>query len=641
MFQDDDIKVINSINTISSLSYKTNTLPELLKEKLEQIMPNENNYDRCISQIKLIENFIIIITSKISKNIPEPNSIKVLGYEISIIKIALNPGEEKTQINISLPLKEPKIIASKHFIVNKYLFCDFLKISEDKNYFLIHIFEQLHIYKIYVKENQLKYNKVELKKFNEKTKALYLGEYFDKNKNVVEFEFILKPMNNLLILEINLDDKSQKIEEKIYEFENIYKNIFYKFYKSYCGKFLFTGKEKDKNYLIYRNNGDIVIKNVDLNILNKNDDWNSNFSNYLFTCENDLYLLLELPKENENEDGFIILGIFNLYYNKDKDMYEAKLIQKILVRNKEGNKDYSIKIIMDKNILIQTGENLLYIQLDENSSVEKIYLLNTNEKEFGISKIFCSKYNQYFILLSTLEKGIFVSKIAIDNCNDIENNFLINNEEKDSLIIKENINEIIKINNNEQEVEKPKNENEKDNIYTSDVLKGIISNLDGYIDKIINERFQINNEKLVSLKELYEKKFEMIEEDILAQKKENDKLEKSLDELLNKISELKEPNIERKDSLGSENSVEKGLNSLKNINEMFKTPSSAPKNEINNANFPPFIKQLNSMRMIYPLNFFGNENMFNNPMMMNNPRIMQIMNNSFMNQANNLFQKKK
>ena len=257
MFQDDDIKVINSINTLSSLSYKTNTLPELLKEKLEQIMPNENNYDRCISQIKLIANFIIIITSKISKNIPEPNSIKVLGYEISIIKIDLNPGEEKTQINISLPLKEPKIIASKHFIVNKYFFCDFLKISEDKNYFLIHIFEQLHIYKIYVKENQLKYNKVELKKFNEKTKALYLGEYFDKNKNVVEFEFILKPMNNLLILEINLDDKSQKIEEKIYEFENIYKNIFHKFYKSYCGKFLFTGKEKDKNYLIYRNNGDI------------------------------------------------------------------------------------------------------------------------------------------------------------------------------------------------------------------------------------------------------------------------------------------------------------------------------------------------------------------------------------------------
>ena len=99
-------------------------------------------------------------------------------------------------------------------------------------------------------------------------------------------------------------------------------------------------------------------------ILNKNDDWNSNFSNYLFTCENDLYLLLELPKENENEDGFIILGIFNLYYNKDKDMYEAKLIQKILVRNKEGNKDYSIKIIMNKDILIQTGENLLYIQLD-------------------------------------------------------------------------------------------------------------------------------------------------------------------------------------------------------------------------------------------------------------------------------------
>lgn len=40
---------------------------------------------------------------------------------------------------------------------------------------------------------------------------------------------------------------------------------------------------------------------------------------------------------------------------------------------------------MNKDILIQTGENLLYIQLDENSSVEKIYLLNTNEK--GIRNI--------------------------------------------------------------------------------------------------------------------------------------------------------------------------------------------------------------------------------------------------------------
>jgi flagellar biosynthesis GTPase FlhF len=247
--------------------------------------------------------------------------------------------------------------------------------------------------------------------------------------------------------------------------------------------------------------------------------------------------------------------------------------------------------------------------------------------------------------MSESDKNI-ETKVEDKNEKEKENNIDTTKENEKGKEIKEEEEETDGKNKEEEKKEKnennkQKNENEKDNIYTSDVLKGIISNLDGYIDKIINERFQINNEKLVSLKELYEKKFEMIEEDILAQKKENDKLEKSLDELLYKISELKEPNIERKDSLGSENSVEKGLNSLKNINEMFKTPSSAPKNEINNANFPPFIKQLNSMRMIYPLNFFGNENMFNNPMMMNNPRIMQIMNNSFMNQANNLFQKKK
>ena len=257
MLQESEIKVINnSINLLPT--YKTNIIPELLQDKLEPIIPKENNQgrgDRFISNIKLIENFIIIISTKTSKNLSELNSIKILGFEISIIKLNLNPGEEKQEINITIPLKEPKVITNKNLSVQKYFFSDFIKVSENKSYFHICVFDQLHIYKIYIKDNQLKYNKIELKKFNEKTKILYLGECFNKDENMVEIDLLLKPLNNLMVLEINADDnKMQKIEEKIYEFKNIQnneynnKNIFHKYLRSFCGKFLFTEKETDKKY---------------------------------------------------------------------------------------------------------------------------------------------------------------------------------------------------------------------------------------------------------------------------------------------------------------------------------------------------------------------------------------------------------
>ena len=85
MLQESEIKVINNSSNLPS-TYKTNIIPELLKDKLEPIIPKENNQgksDRFISNIKLIENFIIIISTKTSKNLSELNSIKISGFEIS------------------------------------------------------------------------------------------------------------------------------------------------------------------------------------------------------------------------------------------------------------------------------------------------------------------------------------------------------------------------------------------------------------------------------------------------------------------------------------------------------------------------------------------------------------------------------
>ena len=639
MLQESEIQVINNSSNLLQ-TYKTNIIPELRKDKLEQIIQKENNQgksDRFISNIKLIENFIIIISTKISKNLSELNSIKILGFEISIIKLNLNPGEEKQEINITIPLKEPKVITNKNLSVQKYFFSDFIKVSENKSYFHICVFDQLHIYKIYIKDNQLKYNKIELKKFNEKTKILYLGECFNKDENMVEIDLLLKPLNNLMVLEINADDnKMQKIEEKIYEFKNIQnieynnKNIFHKYLRSFCGKFLFTEKETDKKYLIYRDNNDMVIKHVNLDILEKNNSGNNNYINFLYTFEKELYLLAELPKENEDEDRYIILGIFNLIYNEEKDIYESILTQKILINNEGRNNSYFININMDNDISIQTSESLTYIQLGKNSSVEKIYKINTNAKELQISKINCVKFDQWLILLSFIKEDIYVSKLKKDDLNYVEKISILNYEGKENMKDNEKVDKENEI--KEQDVDnnnKINNEqdiiNSKDEKYSNEILGTITIKLNNYIDKIINDRIEQNYLKIESIKQEYENKLELIEQDILAQKKENEKLEKSLDEILNKIGELDGSNKEN--IITNENIINNDLNNMKNWNEMLKT-----KNEMNN--FLPFIRRFNTMKMMYPYNFFGAENMLKNQMAMNDPRFAQFLQNGFMNQGN-------
>ena len=636
MFQEQEIKVINNFSTLMP-TYKTNILPELLQDKLEQIIPKENTNeknDRFICNIKLIENYIIIISAKTSKNLSEINSIKILGFEVSVIKLNLSLNEEKSEINISIPLKEPKVFTNKNFLVQKYFFSDFIKISEEKNYFHICVFDQLHIFKIYIKDNQLKYNKIELKKFNEKSKVLYLGEYYNKKENILEIDLLIKPMNNILILEINTDEKSQKVEEKIYEFSNMKynnKNVFHKYLRSFCGKFLFTEKETDKKYLIYRNNDDIIIKPVNLN------EPNNNSLLFLYTHENDLYLITEIPKENENEECYLNLGIFNLYYDEEKDAYEPKLIQKVMIKNEAGNKNYSISINMDKDISIQIADYIIYIQLGKNNSVEKAYKLNTNAKQLQISKSFCVKYDQWFIILSLLGENIYVSKITIDDSNYVENNCVLNYEEEKP--ISNGDNSIKEENKENKEINNDKIIENSNNEDSSKKLKEILTHLNDFIDKTINDRIEQNNEKFDTIKQEYEKKFELIEQDIQVQKKENEILEKRLDEILSRICELNGSSSDNKDSINSDsNSIDNDINSLKNINEMFKTKSTFPQNE--KVNFFPFMNGFNAMRMMNPFNFMRSENMFNNKMMMNDPRIAQIFANSLMNQANSYFPKK-
>ena len=173
---EEDIKIINKLGHISE-DYTLNYPNEISIGNLQELQFNQMDEYR-ISNIKIKEDFIIIISTKISKNTLETNSadknININGFDIRIINLNLKKdtnSNEKIEININIPLKEPKLLANNN-LINKYFFYDFIKVDDNKSYLHIYIFGQLHIYKIYLKDNQLTYNKIELKKYNEKTKVL-------------------------------------------------------------------------------------------------------------------------------------------------------------------------------------------------------------------------------------------------------------------------------------------------------------------------------------------------------------------------------------------------------------------------------------------------------------------------------------
>ena len=655
MLSEEEIKVINNCENIAE-EYKINIHQEITSNNLVELIAKQSD-DYRISNIKIKEDFIIIISTKLSKNILDNNSsseknINIIGFDIKIIQLNLKMSEinePQKEININIPLKEPKLVANNN-LLNKYFFYDFIKIDDSKSYLHIYIFGQMHIYKIYQKNNQLKYNKIELKRFNDKTKVLYLGECFKPDEDILEIALLLKPINSFLFLEIDISEKGLKIEEQKYDFKcpNA-KNILYKFIRSYCGIFLFSEKESDKKYIIFRNKNnencqEIQIKEAKINILD-------NYNNYFYSISNNLFLISVLPpeKNEENNYNYCVLGIFKLFFDEENDIYSSKLIQKIMIKNVGCLKDYCININTLNYISIQIDEMLLFIHLDENSSVDMINKYNLNSKKLQISRIIPDKSNEWCILLSYINSKLYLSKFIDDkekssrgkciinyetfsNDNDKEEekdeekeeDFETEEKESEKENEKEEINKNKDINN---EKEKVIYEKEKDNkIYP------INQKIEEYIDKIVKERVNTNNEKIEIMKKEYENKLEMIQKDIYLQEKENEKLEKNVNDILMRIYELHK-------SCEEEEKEKENANANNKYN---KKKNNGFKNDVMNFWQYNNLRQWNQMNMLNQYNLMNHENMFiNNQIPLNPSRTMQLLkqNRNAINQGNYYFNK--
>ena len=271
---EEEIQILNFNNKFRE-QYRINKKREIQEENLEKFVENQNS-DKIIIKAKIIDKFIVIITVKVknqlelrNKNVKE---IQLNSFNINIIKYD-QKNNQNQQININIPIKGEVNIPPKDFFNQKFYFFDLVPIDEIKSFFFLYIFNQMHFFKLYQKDEQLKYNKIKIKNFNNETDVLYLGKNLVKEKNILEIELLLKPDNSFYYIPIDITNENKKFEEKEFLLEKKEnKNILNKFLRSNCEFFLFLEKKENKKYIVSTDEKtkEIIIKELNINNLEQN-----------------------------------------------------------------------------------------------------------------------------------------------------------------------------------------------------------------------------------------------------------------------------------------------------------------------------------------------------------------------------------
>jgi len=623
----EDIEIINYKKDtceeykINSLEVRTLEQKKLLKESIKNIIYR-----------KVIDDYILICYVKIKNEIElrmsECKDAILNGFFITIIKSNSETEKNPEMININIPIKKELKIAKKKFYNHKYYFSDFITIDDSKNYLIVCLLEQIHIYRIYLKDSLLKYNKINMKAFDKKTNVLYLGSSI--KSNILEIAVLLKPKNKFYFISIFTNDVNRKLDEEEYSLDEKYNNILSKFKVSSCGKFIFIHKETNQKYIVYKENNKINLKELLLNKIWENEKSAENKYYQIYNIENANYFIAEIPEKN----NYVTLGIYDIFINKEKNEYiDVNLIQKIQIKTEEGIKDSKIiNISSSNNLFICLGRNLYIIQLDKNgfvgiinkyimkaSNLESIFyekmkdfclFLNFNKEEIGISK-----FEDKMLKLIKSGKCKLESKNENEKAQINTNYITLNNQNNEK---EENRIENIELKGERQKeiLHKVEDKDEEDDDENEEVHEDYMKKI---ITGIISNRIEMHKKNLELLKKENDKKIEMIQEEIKFQNKEDEKMEKKLSSILKRIKKLQDI-IKNNDNVDGE---KEELNKVKYNNNNYNI-----QNQISNQNLINLInnnqiqynnyRQMNQQQMInqFPLN--------NSQISINDPRIINM-----------------
>ena len=580
---DEEIKIVN-INNKFREEYKINKKVLVEEKNLEKLIDNKN-LDKITIMAKIIEKYIIIITVKL-RNINELDNknekdIQMDNFNIIIIKYD-SKNNNKQQININIPIKGEKIISKKIFFSQKFYFFDLIPIDDIKSFFFLYIFDQIHFFKLYQKDEKLKYNKINMKNFNKETNVFYIGSNLIKDKNILEIELLLKPNICFYFIPIDISDSNKKFDEIEYKLMNDeYTNVFNIFIRSNCDLFLFTDKKDNKNYIISKEDEkkEIILK--ELNTSNLDNNLTDELKKiYLFKISDKIYIISEMS--SKEEDKYKLFGIYNIVYNENDNKYNMELLQQIKILNKEGIKEYNFNLNVSNYLSINFGKKLYIIHLDQNCAIDIINIFEIDSKLL-IEKYYFEKSQEITLLILFLNNDIFFSKL-IDEFDKNEK------YEKEEIIHNKKENENINLENNIIP-NIASTENKENNIN---------SKINDQIKKIILDRTEFHKKKLDKLVDEKKKKLKNIKnslkqdkENYKAFKAEYDKISKVIDKLKEKkkenndyIEEEREEEYENTDNYNNYNSFNSSLSTNINTTYNYRTNQiyNNPRNLMNQTN---------------------------------------------------------
>ena len=634
MISEDDLQIINYKENTSK-EYKINSTQEISKDNMKLLLEKPFD-DKIIVNIKLRDDYIIIISVKIKNQLELENSnskdIILKGLSINIIKLKNN--NQNLKININIPMKEEKNITKKNFFEQKYYFYDFISLDESRNYLIIYISNQLHIFKICQKGDLLIYNKIKIKNFENNIKVIYLGIKLSLNENILEIVLLLKPNNNFTFMPIDISDKNNKLEEIECQIDKEkYKNILNKFRRSNCcDKFLFFDKETNQKYLIYKddNKKEMIVKELMLNNIWENTNTNEKENFHIFNIEDKMLMIAKIPFnkiDKNNNYNFINFGIYSIFYNKENEKFNVELNKLIKIKNEGGIKeDININTNLSNYIYINLNETLYSIHLDQKGEIDIINKFKLNLKSLEIEKNYFEKLNEMNLFLFFIKNNIFISKIS-DEFNKL-GKYIINYGKNNI----NNINKEKKVNNLENKKKEDNNKKEEKEVKTDGIKSKNVINIDmeQMIEKIIKDRIKMNNKKLDKLIKENNQKYKMIEKEIKKQDEETKILEKKCNDLLKSIKKLNELyNNDDNDNFNEEKNMKNNNYNNRNFNLI--NNKNQNQNQINLMNNPQIsnYQQLNKQQILGQYKII-NPNLYflnNNQIPMNYPRDIQLLHN--------------
>ena len=671
MISDDAFQISNYIEGLTE-EYKMNSQEEIVKDDLEILFDEEEMKDKIIANTKIKDEYIIMTSVKIKNIIDYENQnvkdISLTGFVITIVKYDLKKDISKNQkIDINLQIKGEKIISKKNFFNQSFYYLDFISDIDTKKYLILYIFDQLHIFKIYIKDDKLKYNKIKMKNFSN-AKIIYLGSYVRKQENILEICLLLKPSNIFNFIPIDISEKNSKLNEKNYTIRKENENILVKFVirRTCFDKFILIDKKENQNYIICRddNKKEIVPKRILLDKILGHEIIGKEIL-YLFNIEGKMFLIVEMPN-NKDESGnlnYISFGICQVI--SDKDKYNLELIQQIKIKN-EGQNNYNINAHFPNMISISFNKTIIFINIDKKGSVDNINRLQLSLGDVNISRYYYEKSNEINIFLFFVDENkIFLSKITdvFEKLGKCKKEYLKDDEDKDAnkkenIIIEvtdntgiensENIKEQKKDKKDKKEKKEKKEKKKKTKIDDDNLAENVVeeeseNNVKDYLNRIIKEtiegRMEYNMRKIEEMKNENDRKLKLIKDDIDSQNKDIEILEQNINQILlriKKINEMKNNNNddeeeeeEEKEFNNSKKKYEKNSHHIHNRNYINKQNyQNNQNNNIMKSNQMNQINQMNNFRQLSPLQQQQLINQFNIP----NQNVLLLNNNALSQQ---------